>query len=182
MLPPLTKKQKEMLDYIQLSIKLNGYSPSLEEIKEHFCLKAVSTVHEHIENLKNKGYIKKEMNQARGIQILSKKKMQTYKNIRIRGSIVKQEVKFEKEACETIVLDNKIIDKECTHFALKVQDDSLKRYGISEKDIVIISDLKPKEGKQLFIVSKKNTSVIQRANNSDLIDTQGYIKAIIKVF
>lgn len=66
---PLTKRQKEILDYIQNFIKDNVFSPSLEEIRNAFSLKAISTVHEHLENLKKKGYISKDMNQARGIQV-----------------------------------------------------------------------------------------------------------------
>lgn len=58
-----------MLDYINNFIKENVFSPSLEEIRTAFKLKAISTVHEHVENLKNKGYLVKSYCQYRGIQI-----------------------------------------------------------------------------------------------------------------
>src|SRR3990167_7314919 len=68
MYPTLTKKQKEILDFIKIYSQMHGYAPSLEEIKEHFRLSAISTVHEHIQNLKSKGFIQKEINQARSIR------------------------------------------------------------------------------------------------------------------
>ena len=58
----LTKRQKQILDYIKFIASKNGYAPSLEEIAKHFGLSSVATVHEHIENLKEKGYLKKEEN------------------------------------------------------------------------------------------------------------------------
>ena len=55
----LTKRQKQILDYIKKYIKENGYAPSLEEIRRHFKLSSVATIHQHIETLKEKGYLKK---------------------------------------------------------------------------------------------------------------------------
>src|SRR3972149_9766367 len=68
MYPTLTKKQKEILDFIKIYSQMHGFAPSLEEIKAHFNLSAISTVHEHIQNLKTKGFIQKEINQARSIR------------------------------------------------------------------------------------------------------------------
>jgi len=55
----LTKRQKQILDYIKKYIKENGYAPSLEEIRRYFRLSSISTIHQHIETLKEKGYLKK---------------------------------------------------------------------------------------------------------------------------
>ena len=61
-MPTLTKRQKEILDFIKFYIKKNGYSPTFEEIKKKFRLKALSGVHQHIEALIRKGYIEKNDN------------------------------------------------------------------------------------------------------------------------
>ncbi|NCN53245.1 repressor LexA, partial [Candidatus Wolfebacteria bacterium] len=53
----LTKRQKQILDFITHYNKRYGVSPALEEIKRHFRLKSVSGIHQHIEALKNKGYL-----------------------------------------------------------------------------------------------------------------------------
>ena len=53
----LTKRQKQILDYIKQYISKHEYSPSLEEIAEKFNLSSVSTVHYHLSQLENKGLI-----------------------------------------------------------------------------------------------------------------------------
>ncbi len=66
---PLTKRQKEILDYIQSFIGAQGYAPSFEEIAEHFGYSSLATVHEHLTNLERKGYIRKSFNESRSIEL-----------------------------------------------------------------------------------------------------------------
>jgi repressor LexA len=67
----LTKKQKEVLDFIEAYTKKHAYAPSLEEIRKHFSLASVSTAHHYVKKLEEGGYIKKEENQPRGMAILA---------------------------------------------------------------------------------------------------------------
>ena len=55
---PLTKRQREILDYLTEFIQQNGYAPSLEEIGRRFGLSSLATVHKHLTNLQEKGFIK----------------------------------------------------------------------------------------------------------------------------
>jgi DNA modification methylase len=68
-----TKRQKQILDYIKKYIEKNDYAPTLEEIRRHFRLSSISTVHQHLENLKTKGYLIRWENQPRSIQLIRKK-------------------------------------------------------------------------------------------------------------
>jgi SOS-response transcriptional repressor LexA len=70
----LTKKQKEVFDFINAYISENGISPTIEEVRKQLKLKAVSTVHEHINSLREKGYLSKAENSARSIVVLKKPK------------------------------------------------------------------------------------------------------------
>ena len=72
----LTKKQKHVFDFINIYIAENGISPTIEEVRKKLKLKAVSTVHEHINSLKEKGYLSKSENSARSL--LLRKEMQYY--------------------------------------------------------------------------------------------------------
>ena len=65
----LTKRQKEVLDFIKEFSKKKGYAPSLEEIQKHFKLASVSTAHFHVTKLKNGGYLDKVKNKARAITV-----------------------------------------------------------------------------------------------------------------
>ena len=78
-MPNLTKKQKQVFDFINTYIAENGISPTIEEIRKKLKLKAVSTIHEHINSLKEKGYLSKSENSARSLVI--RKKIVTIKDI-----------------------------------------------------------------------------------------------------
>ena len=54
---PLTKRQREILDFLNDFIQQNGYAPSLEEIGRRFGLSSLATVHKHLTNLQDKGFI-----------------------------------------------------------------------------------------------------------------------------
>lgn len=144
---PLTKRQKEILDYIEMSTNLNGYAPSLQEIRDHFNLKAISTVHEHLENLKAKGYIKKEMNQARGIQVTSIDKQPEYISIKVKGKIEDKVYKGTASERKTIVTDNFFVSEGKNFYSFEVSDSSLDSLGYKSGDFLVVSDsIEFKEG------------------------------------
>jgi len=64
---PLTKRQREIYDFIAKFVKASGFAPSLEEIAAAFSLRALATVHKHLENLQAKGYIRRQWNRSRSI-------------------------------------------------------------------------------------------------------------------
>ncbi len=68
--PTLYTKERELLDFIMQFVQRFGYAPTLREIGEGTGIGSVATVHEHLENLRLKGYIKKLDGTARGIEIL----------------------------------------------------------------------------------------------------------------
>jgi len=68
---PLTKRQREILDYLQEFIQQHGYAPSLEEIGRRFSLSSLATVHKHLTNLQDKGFIRRSWNRSRSVELLS---------------------------------------------------------------------------------------------------------------
>src|SRR4029453_13311771 len=66
----LTRRQKEILDYLTRHIERKGYAPTIEEIGEHFGLSSLATVHKHLTNLQEKGLIKREGNRARAPELV----------------------------------------------------------------------------------------------------------------
>src|SRR5687768_14265308 len=67
----LTRRQKDVLDFITLFIERMGYGPSLEEIGRGLGLSSLATVHKHLENLKYKGVIRRGWNRSRQIEIVA---------------------------------------------------------------------------------------------------------------
>jgi repressor LexA len=131
----LTKRQKEILDYISSYITENRYSPTYDEIKDNFGLSALSTVHEHITELVNKGYIKRDEKSPRGISLTPKKKQ--YMEIPLKGLI---RAGNPIEAIETVNEYVNVVREPSLKgnlYALKVEGDSMIDDGIFDGDIVI---------------------------------------------
>src|SRR3989449_10744874 len=70
---PLTRRQREILDFISGHIDAKGYAPSFEEIARQFGFQSLATVHEHLTNLERKGYIRRAHNESRAIEIVPPK-------------------------------------------------------------------------------------------------------------
>ena len=68
-MPTLTKRQKQIYEFIKGYIKKNGISPTFEEIKKHLKLRALSTIHEHVEELIEKCFVTKTGYGARSIEL-----------------------------------------------------------------------------------------------------------------
>ena len=66
----LTKRQKEVLDFLVSFSNKHGYSPSFEEIARSLKLTSLATVHKHITTLERKGFIRRGYNQSRSIEVM----------------------------------------------------------------------------------------------------------------
>lgn len=129
----LTKKQKAILDFIKDYFDKHGVSPTLEEIRKHFD-KALGTIHEHIEELAKKGFIKKT-NGIRGIEIVKNGEMA---EIPFKGFIAAGSPIEVMEEYETIAVPKNLLAKSGEHFALRVRGNSMIQEGIFDGDNVII--------------------------------------------
>lgn len=134
----LTKRQKQVFDYIKRYIKEQGYAPSLEEVRRHFQLSSISTVHQHIENLRAKGYLTKLDNQPRSIELNAIRKNLDLIEVPLLGTIAAGSPIEAIEVPEKIKMPKTQLAKSGEHFALRVQGDSMLDEGIFDGDTVII--------------------------------------------
>src|SRR6201996_6023397 len=65
----LTRRQKDVVDFISSFIKKHGYSPSFEEIAEGLGLASLATVHKHIQALEAKQYVRRNYNHSRSLEV-----------------------------------------------------------------------------------------------------------------
>lgn len=138
----LTKRQKEVLDFIKEFIGDNGYPPTLEEMCEALDLSAVSTAHQHVKALINKGHIKKEENLARAIEI-NQPTVQLDENLRelpLLGFIAAGEPIEAIEVPETVFVPKELTNPGSKQYALRVRGDSMQEANIYDGDTVIIRE------------------------------------------
>ncbi|MCA9386056.1 hypothetical protein KC717_05400 [Candidatus Dojkabacteria bacterium] len=171
----MTKRQKEILDYIENTTVKNGYAPSLQEIRDHFNLKAISTVHEHLENLKSKGYIKKEMNQARGIQICKSEKKPEYVSVKIQYP----EATSQKKT-KALLLDVTITGKQKGVFCVLSEDVyELPKELKYTSHLVVAPETDPTHD---FVLSKDRASYFVTKGMPKIGDVIGSICATLQIF
>src|SRR5207245_10821831 len=65
----LTRRQKQVLDFLVGFINRKGYSPSFEEIGSSLDRSSLATVHEHLETVEKKGFIRRGYNQSRSVEV-----------------------------------------------------------------------------------------------------------------
>src|ERR1700756_3744229 len=65
----LTKRQKQLVDFLEHYIEEHGYAPTLAEVGEYFGLSSLATVHKHLRNLEAKGFIRRMHNHSRALEI-----------------------------------------------------------------------------------------------------------------
>jgi DNA (cytosine-5)-methyltransferase 1 len=136
-MPTLTEKQKRIYDYIKDYIKKNGLSPTYEEIKANFNLKALSGVYQHIDALIKKGLVVKSGAGSRGIEI--QKDSRDLIEVPILGTIAAgQPIEAIETPGETIALNKGEVSRSGNHYALRVAGNSMIDEGIFDGDIVVI--------------------------------------------
>src|SRR5437588_8195838 len=83
----LTKRQREIYDFISSFVQSKGYSPSFEEIGAGMGLSSLATVHKHISNLETKGLLKRDYNRSRSIDLLPARGMLKKMPVRAAGEL-----------------------------------------------------------------------------------------------
>ncbi len=132
----LTKKQKQVLDYITEFIQLNGYAPSYREIAEYFGLSSTATVHDHVRALEDKGLITSTHNAARSLELVSYRFGKAIE-LPLVGLIAAGEPIEAIEQNETISVPQNMVRDE-NSYVLKVRGDSMIEDGILDGDYVIV--------------------------------------------
>ena len=158
----LTKKQKNLLLFINKKLRTSGVSPSYEEMKESLNLKSKSGIHRLISALEERGFIKRLAHKARALEVIKLPETASANDIYnsfspsvIKGGLDEKTLSDEVEvpvlgkiAAGTPVeaIQNEVsriplpsnLEKNGDYFGLKVQGDSMIEAGINEGDTVII--------------------------------------------
>ena len=137
---PLTKRQREILNYLTLYSEQNGYAPSFEEIAENFSYNSLATVHEHLSNLERKGFIKRSYNESRAIEILPNELVPKAIELPLLGAVAAG-VPIEAVAHqESIAVPDTMVQRSGNHYVLRVRGNSMIDEQIRDGDFVVIND------------------------------------------
>ena len=155
---PLTKRQREILDYLDDFIQQHGYAPSLEEIGRRFGLSSLATVHKHLTNLQEKGFIKRAWNRSRSVELVPTRAGGRALELPLLGYVAAG-VPIEAVAgTETIAVPEDLVGKRDT-YVLRVRGDSMIDEQIRDGDFVIVEDRKTAVNGEMVIALLGGTEV-----------------------
>ena len=139
----LTKRQKEVLDFLVSFLNKHGYSPSFEEIAKSLKLTSLATVHKHITTLEKKGFIRRGYNQSRSIEVTQLPRpvreqvlQRQVVELRLAGRIAAGRPLEAVEERETISLGD--FARSSNSFVLQVKGDSMIDDHILNGDYIVV--------------------------------------------
>jgi repressor LexA len=165
----LTKRQKQILDFIIKNTDTYGFPPSISEIQEKFSFKSPNAVQDHLAALERKRYISRHPHKSRGIEILiHKNNKQENSNINstevpIVGRVTAGSPILAQENLEgTLAVDKSIIRNSNNVFALRVQGDSMINAGILDGDFVLVHQQPMANQGEIVVALIENEATLKR--------------------
>lgn len=139
----LTKRQKEVLNYLVSFLNKNGYSPSFEEIAHALKLTSLATVHKHLSTLEKKGFIRRGYNQSRSIEVVQLPKPvrdeileRHMSELPLAGRIAAGRPLEAVESNETISLSD--FARGRNTYVLQVKGESMREDHILDGDFIVV--------------------------------------------
>lgn len=185
-LPPLTLKEKAVLEFIEDSLFSFGISPSYQEIRDHFGFASFNSVQNYLKQLSNKGYIQNAAHQKRAIIVLnSARSVQDQMNTIVSTTIGSPKSKLLQADPEILSLPllgqvaagiplealqhdeffqvtRQMVKNPSKSFALTVQGDSMIDDGIFNKDILLVEEQSTAQNGQIIVASIDQESTVKR--------------------
>lgn len=169
----LNKRQVEILKFLHDYIKAHGYAPILGELAEGAGVRAFSTIHEHLQKLEIKGYIKKIPRTARGIQVIEEAYRKIIPEEIERTGVAELPVlgfiaagkPIEPHTDPNLYLSvaGSMIDPNKKAFALQVKGDSMIEEGILDGDYVLIQyQPEAKDGDIVVAILENGLATLKR--------------------
>ena len=137
----LTKRQKEIFDFIGKYAAKTGYPPTVREIGKAVGLHSSSTVHAHLANLEKIGLLRRDPSKPRAIELLFDKAKRTIRpgsGLPLVGQVAAGEPILAEENIEEYLEIPDVIGGEDGDYILQVRGESMKNAGILEADYVIV--------------------------------------------
>ncbi len=158
----ITRRQRQVYDYISEFVQKHGYSPSFEEIGQGMGLSSLATVHKHISNLEKKGLLTRDYNRSRSIDLLPPKgrlkqamSVNTTMVLPLLGRIAAGQPIEAVQNPETISLADFVRSKEV--FVLEVRGESMQDEHILDGDYVLVEKMKTAHNGDIVVALVEGT-------------------------
>ena len=158
----LTKRQKEILEYIDQHKKKKGYAPSLREIGRRFGLSSPATIHKHLKNLEEKKIIERKWNRARAIDLIYHEPKISAVEIPLLGYVSAGKPIEAVTVQEGIAIPENMLGKSKT-YVLRVKGDSMIEDSVQDGDFIIVEEKNTaNNGEMVIAMLNENEVTLKR--------------------
>ena len=158
----LTARQKQILDYIQNYFREKGYPPSVREICAATNLRSTATVHSYLVQLEEKGYIKRDPQKPRAIEIINMSGSRHLVDVPLVGKVTAGEPILAQENIENVFSLPKEMLPDAEVFMLSVKGDSMINAGIFNGDYVLVQSTNTAENGDIVVALLEDEATIKR--------------------
>ena len=160
----LTKRQKEIFDFIRKYAEKTGYPPTVREIGKAVGLHSSSTVHAHLANLEKIGLLRRDPTKPRAIELLVGKAKQALRGpgLPLVGEVAAGEPVLAEENIEDYLELPGVIGGEDGDYILRVKGDSMKDAGILEGDYVVVKQAEDAVNGEIVVALLEQEATVKR--------------------
>jgi repressor LexA len=178
----LTKRQKEILDFITAFIDREGYSPSMEEIAVHFQFASLNAVFKHLGALEARGFLHRDSNRARSIE-LSREGGTAARSLPLFGYIAAGRPIEAITTPETLTVPEDLLPGRGSYYVLQVQGESMIEEHIQDGDYVVVESREQASDGQTVValVDAENVTLKKLYRDGDRIRLQPANQALVPV-
>ncbi len=156
----LTKRQKEIVDFIKDYRVAHGISPTQREIRENFQLSSFGTIQKHLKRLEEKGALSREWNKSRGIAP-AEEEIRKGREVALLGYVAAGRPIEPFPDQETIEVPSSLLGRG-EHFVLRVRGDSMVDDGIRDGDYVIVARQSTARNGQTVVAMVRGEATLKR--------------------
>ena len=160
----LTKRQKEIFDYIGSYASKYGYPPTVREIGKAVGLHSSSTVHAHLANLEKSGLLRRDPSKPRAIEVLVDKAKRAIQPVGLPlvGNVAAGAPILAEENIEEYVDVPDVIGGEDGDYILRVRGESMKNAGIIEGDYVVVHPSETADDGEIVVALIGDEATVKR--------------------
>ena len=160
----LTKRQREIFEYISSYLASHGYPPTVREIGKAVGLHSSSTVHAHLSKLEKLGVLKRDPTKPRAMEVLVEKAKQAVKptGLPLVGQVAAGEPVVAEENIEDYLQVPDMIGGESGDYILKVRGDSMIDAGILEGDFVVVRSAETARDGEIVVAEIEGEATVKR--------------------
>jgi repressor LexA len=160
----LTKRQKEIFDFIRRYLRKYGYPPTVREIGKALGLHSPSTVHAHLAKLEQIGLLRRDPSKPRAIELMVGKARKALRGpgLPVVGNVAAGEPILAEENIEDYVEVPSVIGGEGGDYVLKVRGDSMKDAGILGGDFVVVRPADEAKNGEIVVALLGDEATVKR--------------------